>query len=102
MGREVVDVLATDGDGCELTVERDGDCCRCGGRCIGEEMLLFDGATLFPDLRREPTRFFKRAFIDDMKGTRKSNVRKETLITRKKGEEAEPVSRDKAPAEPLQ
>ena len=30
-------------------------------------LLLLCGTTVFPDLRREPTRFFKRAFIDDMK-----------------------------------
>ena len=75
MGREVVEELATDGDGCELTVERDGDCCGCDARCIGEEILLFDGATLFPDLRREPTRFLKRAFIDDMKEMRRKRYK---------------------------
>ena len=37
-------------------------------------MLLFGGATLFPDLRREPTRFLKRAFIDDMKGMRRGDI----------------------------
>lgn len=32
----------------------------------GGVTVLFGGATLFADLRLEPTRFFKRAFMEDM------------------------------------
>ena len=68
MGNEFVEELASDGDCCELSVEWDGDCCGCDGRCIGEEMFEpLGGTTLFLDFRREPTRFLKRLFIDDMK-----------------------------------
>ena len=87
MGREVVDELAADADCCELTADRAGDCCGCNGRCIGEEILLVEGATLFPDFRREPTRFLKRAFIDDMKEIRREDVREESdNRIRRKGE----------------
>lgn len=52
-GREVVE---------ELLLEA------CGERLegLGGGLLLFCGETLFEDLRLEPTRFLKRAFMDDM------------------------------------
>lgn len=53
-GREVVE---------ELLLEPCGE--RLEGLCC-EGVVMFCGETLFEDLRLEPTRFLKRAFMDDM------------------------------------
>lgn len=48
------------------------------------EVVLLDGTTFCLDLRREPTRFFIRLFIDDMKRQEERCIDKDDRLQRKR------------------